>query len=650
MNDDDLMLWDYANIQLMDIRYKFLNPGEALSSYRFPASGYLYIARGTACFRLDGVKHDVERFYIIHSGKGGHLDIGPVRERMEYYLVLYKTSLSNTAVPSVQRQFESSSPFQRQYAFAPNDSVELLLQLKKMLHIWLKPNSLERLQVKSQLYQFAYEVERQWKIHTEANVKPDLVEQATQYIREHYRESITLSTVAEQLNYSAAYVAKQFKMKTGNSLIDYLIQIRMEIACELLEQTEASLQEVASGVGYTDLSYFIRIFKKTVGVTPGNYRSEARDQTKRMDRPITRLRLSNAERRRQGYIGNEYDNHYQHMERNDLSMYRNTKVSLGAVMLLCLTIMVSACAPAGGNASTTSTSTVETQTSQQASTTPSERLYTDNQGHEVSIPEKPQRVVLQGNSIGDLLALGVQPVGIDRRFIANSAYEDKEITPAEDIGFPTSFEKILSLEPDLTMLGYVLDKQYDEISKISPTVVFDQNLPLNERLPVIGEIVGRQDKAKQLLADYNVKAEKMWSEIRAQGQVAEGETAVVLMYYWDRTMYLMKTGGVPELLYQPQGYKMSEKVKGIEPAAGSPFIEISPELMHEMLVGDHLFVLYPENDEAESSFKELLETPLWKKLPAVQSGKVTFIESKWNYEDMLTSDMLLDEFPKMIAE
>lgn len=77
-------------------------------------------------------------------------------------------------------------------------------------------------------------------------------------------------------------------------------------------------------------------------------------------------------------------------------------------------------------------------------------------------------------------------------------------------------------------------------------------------------------------------------------------------------MYLMKTGGVPELLYQPQGYQMSEKVKGIEPAAGSPFIEISPELMHEMLVGDHMFVLYPENDEAESSFKELLETPLWK--------------------------------------
>ncbi|WP_339166684.1 ABC transporter substrate-binding protein [Paenibacillus sp. FSL R5-0341] len=142
---------------------------------------------------------------------------------------------------------------------------------------------------------------------------------------------------------------------------------------------------------------------------------------------------------------------------------------------------------------------------------------------------------LQGNSIGDLLALGVQPVGIDRRFIANSAYEDKEITPAEDIGFPTSFEKILSLEPDLTMLGYVLDKQYDEISKISPTVVFDQNLPLNERLPVIGEIAGKQDEAKQLLADYNVKAEKMWSEIRDQGQVAEGETAVVLMYYWDRT-------------------------------------------------------------------------------------------------------------------
>ncbi|MCG7383122.1 AraC family transcriptional regulator [Paenibacillus sp. ACRRY] len=648
LKEDHLLLWDYANIQLKDIRHHFLGVGDGLTAYRFPSSGYLYITRGTASFRLNGKEHEADRFHVIHSGKGGLLDIYSVREGLEYYLVFYKASLSIRALPGVRRRFETCSPFHKPYDFVPHDPVGLLLLLKEMRRMWLEASVLERIQVKSKLYQFVYEIEKQLQMNVKTNGKPDLAEQAIYYIREYYREPITLSSVAERFNYSAAYMAKQFKTKTGSSLIDYVIQTRIEKAQELLLHTEASLQEIAEGVGYKDLSYFIRMFKKVTGLTPGNYRSISL-QAGSADRPITRLRLSNAQTRGQGYIGDEYDNHYQY-RRGDLPMCRNTKRSMGAVMLLCLAILVSACSPAVSNTSTTSASSVETQTSQQVSTAPSERLYTDNQGHEVSIPEKPQRIVLQGNSIGDLLALGVQPVGIDRRFIENSAYEDKEITPAEDIGFPTSFEKILSLEPDLTMLGYVLDKQYDEISKISPTVVFDQNLPLNERLTVIGEIVGKQDEAKQLLTDYNLKAEKMWSELRKQGKIEEGETAVVMLYYWDRTMYLMKTGGVPELLYQPQGYKMSDKVKGIEPAEGSPFIEISPELMHETLIGDHLFVLYPQNDDAEASFKELLETPLWKKLPAVQSGKVTFIESKWNYEDMLTSDMLLDEFPKMIAE
>ncbi|MNJ46102.1 hypothetical protein D3C77_412250 [compost metagenome] len=72
--------------------------------------------------------------------------------------------------------------------------------------------------------------------------------------------------------------------------------------------------------------------------------------------------------------------------------------------------------------------------------------------------------------------------------------------------------------------------------------------------------------------------------------------------------------------------------------------------MHDTLIGDRLFVLYPANDDADKAFNELLNTPLWKTLPAVQNDKVTFIETKWNYEDMLTSDMLLDEFPKLLTQ
>ncbi|QDX93982.1 ABC transporter substrate-binding protein [Brevibacillus laterosporus] len=53
----------------------------------------------------------------------------------------------------------------------------------------------------------------------------------------------------------------------------------------------------------------------------------------------------------------------------------------------------------------------------QASALSATRIYKDSQGHQVDIPAKPQCIVLQGNPIGDLLALGIQPIGIGRRFI-----------------------------------------------------------------------------------------------------------------------------------------------------------------------------------------------------------------------------------------
>ncbi|MFF2885957.1 helix-turn-helix domain-containing protein [Paenibacillus sp. NPDC057967] len=648
MNEDDLLVWDYANIRLMDIRHMVLDQGDELCAYCFPASGYLYIVRGAASIRLNGIEHSAEGFHVIHSGKGGRLDIESVREALEYYLVLYKATLSIKSLANVGRLFESNSPFQRQFAYIPHDPLALLDQLNELRRSRMEPSLLGRIHTKSKLYQWIYEVEKQLQMEASQAVKPDLVEQAMRYIRDHYKEAITLSMIAERLSYSAAYVAKQFKSKTGSSMIDYLIQIRMEKAEELLLHTEVSLQEIAAGVGYNDLSYFIRIFKKTTGISPGKFRTVGRTRIKVADRPMKRMILSNAESKGFVYTDSDYDNHYQRRKGDDLPMYRNIKLSVGTVMLLCLTIMLSACSTAGGNSLPVPTASAEVQTNQQAGGASSVRLYTDSQGHEVSIPDKPQRIVLQGNSIGDLLALGVQPVGIDRRFIEQSVYQDKEQTPAQDIGFPTNLEAILDLEPDLTMLGYVMDKQYDEMSKIAPTVVFDQTLPLHERLSVIGEVVGKKAEAEQLLADYDEKASRMWDELRQQGKIVEGETAVVLIYYWNKVMYLMKTGGLSELLYQEKGYSMSDTVKGLEPAEGSPYIEVSAELMHEMLVGDRLFVLFPANPEAEHTFEELLESPLWQQLPSVQNGKVTFIETKWNYTDMLTSDMLLDEFPHML--
>lgn len=339
-------------------------------------------------------------------------------------------------------------------------------------------------------------------------------------------------------------------------------------------------------------------------------------------------------------------------------MHRRTKLSMAATAFLCLALLLSACssgatptqgsAVSGGETLPAPTASSAQSADDQTSSLTATRLYKDSGGHEIDIPKNPQRIVLQGNPIGDLLALGIQPVGIDRRFIEGSVYKDKEHTPAEDIGYPKNMETVLSLDPDLTMLSYILDKEYEEASKISPVVVFDGALPMKKRFPVIADIVGKKTEAEQLLANYNYKAEAMWNNLRDSGKIADGETAVILQYFWNRSMYVMKTGGLAELLYQPAGFAMDAKVKTLEPNSG-PYIEVAEEAMHETLIGDHLFVLYTGDKEAKKSFDELVKSPLWKSLPAVKNGNVHFMEDKWNYNDMMTSGMLLDEFPKVIS-
>jgi len=94
---------------------------------------------------------------------------------------------------------------------------------------------------------------------------------------------------------------------------------------------------------------------------------------------------------------------------------------------------------------------------------------------------------------------------------------------------------------------------------------------------------------------------------------------------------------------------MDEKVQALQPNSG-PYIEITPEVLHETLVGDHLFVVLSADKEAQQAFEELKQEPLWNSLPAVKNNKVHFIEDKWNYDDMTTSNMLLKEFPNMLKK
>lgn len=95
------------------------------------------------------------------------------------------------------------------------------------------------------------------------------------YLNVHYTEELSLSYLAEQYNIESTYLSRLFKKETGETLISYIIKKRIEHAAELLSETAYSINEVASMVGYDDYNYFNRVFKKTVGISPGEYKKRS---------------------------------------------------------------------------------------------------------------------------------------------------------------------------------------------------------------------------------------------------------------------------------------------------------------------------------------------------------------------------------------
>jgi two-component system response regulator YesN len=98
---------------------------------------------------------------------------------------------------------------------------------------------------------------------------------AQTYIQAHYADShLSLMEVARHANVSLSHFCQIFKEETGKTFVEYLTEIRMERAKEMLRSTDRMLYDIAECVGYENPAYFTVAFKKQVGLSPRDYRKQ----------------------------------------------------------------------------------------------------------------------------------------------------------------------------------------------------------------------------------------------------------------------------------------------------------------------------------------------------------------------------------------
>lgn len=107
-----------------------------------------------------------------------------------------------------------------------------------------------------------------------------ILQPALDYIKQHANEKISLSKMAALCNISTSYFSKLFAKENLGSLSDYVNQVKIDNAMELLNKTDWPIHSIADNLGYDDSGYFIKVFKNNTGKTPLEFRNYHRTLSK----------------------------------------------------------------------------------------------------------------------------------------------------------------------------------------------------------------------------------------------------------------------------------------------------------------------------------------------------------------------------------
>lgn len=106
----------------------------------------------------------------------------------------------------------------------------------------------------------------------EEGEKGDVIREITEKIARHVGERHSLNDYARRYSFNPSYLSQLFRKKTGESFMEYLMRIRLDVAKDRIAHTEETINDISFRVGFADYYHFSKIFKKHVGISPQEYR------------------------------------------------------------------------------------------------------------------------------------------------------------------------------------------------------------------------------------------------------------------------------------------------------------------------------------------------------------------------------------------
>ena len=230
--------------------------GGAIHNNR-PSHGFALNLDGDKTYAFnDGKKITVNKNDLIYLPKGSCYTVSSLI-RGDMYCINFQTAEDGAYPP---------------FALRVKNIDNMLAAYREAEKAWRKKNAGYDYKCKAELYKVIYETYKESALPYSDNKKMEMIRPALEYIHKHYAdEQISMQKLCKSCSISYEYLRKLFHNFYACSPTEYVNNLRIERAKNLLASGYYSVSEAAEKSGFFDVAYFSRFFKKTVGVTPAKF-------------------------------------------------------------------------------------------------------------------------------------------------------------------------------------------------------------------------------------------------------------------------------------------------------------------------------------------------------------------------------------------
>lgn len=232
----------------------------------FDDEGEQWLKDGTYYIYMDKIKDKINNAFKLYIVKFIEVDLGS-------YICILQLKLDDGYVILEKKMKDIENEINLNESFSIEIGLGYICNKLNIRNSYFEAKKqIYNKQIKRFKNVFDFEVNNENKINNKVSYKDEIVKKSKLYVKENIEGEITLNVVAQYLNISKNYFCSMFKQETGINFLNYIVQQKIERAKKMLIEENMKVYEVSERLGYNDTTYFSKLFKRNVGVTPQEYK------------------------------------------------------------------------------------------------------------------------------------------------------------------------------------------------------------------------------------------------------------------------------------------------------------------------------------------------------------------------------------------